>query len=99
MRYNRSIGYYRMNGGLTMKKVTNVFCSLKTGSECSCNCTCSTCRNWLGKYNSGLADYFLEQLKAQPDLIDAYQATKVGAWHTDKSLAAQIYLKEDGPQE
>ena len=82
-----------------MKKVTNVFCALKTDSDCSCNCTCSTCRNWLGKYNSGLTNYFLEQLKLQPDLVNEYMATKVGAWHTDKSLAAQIYMKEFGSLE
>ena len=82
-----------------MKKVTNVFCALKTGSDCSCKCTCSTCRNWLGKYNSGLTNYFLEQLKLQPDLVNEYMATKVGAWHTDKSLAAQIYMKEFGSLE
>ena len=79
-----------------MKKVTNVFCALKTGSDCTCNCTCSTCRSYLGKYNQGLADYFLEELIKDPTLLAAYQATKVGAWHTDKSLAADIYLKEYG---
>ena len=82
-----------------MKKVTNVFCSLKTGEACSCNCTCSTCRNWLGKYNSGLADYFLEQLKTDPGLLADFMTTKVGSWHTDKSLAAQIYMKEYGTLE
>lgn len=79
-----------------MKTVGNIFCTQKLGSECGCNCTCATCRNNLGKYNQGMANYFLEQLKEDPSLLESFQATKVGSWHTDKSLAAAVYLKEYG---
>ncbi len=81
---------------MQMKLVTNVFCSKKTGDECTCGCSCGTCRDWLGRYNSGLAGYYLKELMEDPSKLEEYQATQVGKWFTDKSLAARVYRKEQG---
>ncbi len=79
-----------------MKLVTNVFCSKKTGDECTCGCSCGTCRDWMGRYNSGLAGYYLKELMEDPSKLEEYEATQVGKWYTDKSLAARVYRKEQG---
>ncbi len=79
-----------------MKVVTNVFCSKKTGSDCTCGCSCGTCRDWLGRFNSGLAGYYLKELMEDPSQLEAFESTQVGKWYTDKSLAARVYRKEYG---
>ncbi len=79
-----------------MKLVTNVFCSKKIGDECTCGCSCGTCRDWMGRYNSGLAGYYLKELMEDPSKLEEYEATQVGKWYTDKSLAARVYRKEQG---
>lgn len=80
-----------------MKKVTDVFCAKKTGSDCVCGCSCGTCRQWLGRFNTGLAEYYLRELIEDPSKLEAFASTQVGKFYTDKSLAAQIYRKEYGP--
>lgn len=82
-----------------MKLVTNVFCSKKTGEECTCGCSCGTCRDFLGRFNSGLAGYYLKELMEDPSKLEAFESTQVGKWYTDKSLAARIYRKEYMPSE
>ena len=79
-----------------MKEVTNVFCSKKKGEECTCGCSCGTCRDWLGRFNSGLAGYYLKELMEDPSQLEAFESTQVGKWYTDKSLAARVYRKEYG---
>ena len=68
-----------------MKEVTNVFCSKKTGSACTCGCSCGTCRDWLGRFNGGLAGYYLKELLEDPSKLEDFESTQVGKWYTDKS--------------
>jgi hypothetical protein len=41
-----------------------------------------------------LAGYYLKELMEDPSKLEEFEATQVGKWYTDKSLAARIYRKE-----
>ena len=50
----------------------------KTGSACTCGCSCGTCRDWLGRFNSGLAGYYLKELMEDPSKLEDFESTQVG---------------------
>ena len=51
-------------------------------------------RDFLGRFNSGLAGYYLKELMEDPSKLEEFESTQVGKWYTDKSLAAKVYRKE-----